>query len=269
MRYQEFGKVVLLAMAVAASAMALDLWGAGVGIAAEERQRPAFEAAVTYFYKSPSPESVAKILVDFNASPLSANAGAQPPMIGFLAAVFQRFPDQIDKMIPAGLSPATTWVTGVALHLAGQDARAKPLFQHLAANGAPAPDFDRIPSSLDAVAASGSTEFDLLWGASFATGDRRYCSKILARFAALANVDGNAEDMVAIVKAISAGAQKGDSKWLVDKRGAEKARELAIVSSALWSLHSNARQHDFVRAVVNDYIQAHPKEPASKALLAL
>jgi hypothetical protein len=237
--------------------------------AAEEQSKPAFEIAVTYFYKNPKPELVATILSGFNASPLSTKPNAQPSMIGFLAGSFQRFPEDIDKMIPSGLSPAATWVTAVALHLAGKDSTAKPLFDRLVANGARLPNLGLFPTNLDAVVASGAADFDLLWGASFATGDPRYCSKILTRFAAVADVEGNAEDMVAIVKATNRGLHKDDLKWVVDKHGTEKARELIIVSSALWSLHSNAQQHDFVRAAVENYIRAHPGEPASRALLAL
>jgi hypothetical protein len=105
-----------------------------------------------------------------------------------------------------------------------------------------------------------------MWGASFASGDPRYCSRILDRFASVANVDGNADDMVRIAWSYGTGA---DVRWVVEKRGPDKAHELISQSSALWALDSNARQHEFVRDAVGKYINAHPGEPASKALLAL
>jgi hypothetical protein len=90
--------------------------------------------------------------------------------------------------------------------------------------------------------------------------------KILDHFAAVANVDGSAEDMVAIARVYGTGT---DMHWVVEKRGVDKARELIIQSSALWALYSNAQQHEFVRSAVGNYISSHPEEPASKALMAL
>jgi hypothetical protein len=98
-----------------------------------------------------------------------------------------------------------------------------------------------VPRNLDAVPAKGSGDFHLLWGASFATGDPRYCLKILQQ---VATVD----------------------PWIVEKRGNDKARELSEVAVGIWSLNSNARQHQFVRRTIDDYIAAHPTEPVSKLL---
>jgi tetratricopeptide (TPR) repeat protein len=123
-----------------------------------------------------------------------------------------------------------------------------------------------VPASLDAVVATGPREFDLLWGASFASGDPRYCLKILDHFVGVANVDGNAEDMITIARNIGTGA---DLHWVVAKRGADKGGALIAQSTALWALNSNAHQHEFVRNAVGQYIAQHPGEPASKALIAL
>jgi tetratricopeptide (TPR) repeat protein len=169
-------------------------------------------------------------------------------------------------MIPQGLSATLQGNLATSLKLAGQDARAQSLADHLKTSGAPAPDLRYVPSSLDAVAASGPNEFDLLWGASFASGDPRYTLKILDHFAAIANVDGNAEDMVTIARTFGTGADIG---WLKKKRGAQKAGDLIAQSTALWALNSNARQHEFIRNAVGKYITTRPEEPASKALIAL
>jgi hypothetical protein len=236
---------------------------------AEAQPMPSYGAAVTYFYKNPKPERVAEILAAFNTSPQSANPRDQPAMEGFLAGAFQRFPNSIGTMIPPGLLPASTWVTAVALHLAGDDSEAKPLFDRLVANGAPPPNFELLPRSLDSLVPKGAADFDVLWGASFATGDPRYCSKILAGFASVADTGGNAPVMVMIIKFYFSGPHQGSLKWLFDKYGTQNAMELIIWSSALWSLHSNAQQHAFVRTMVDNYIKAHPGQPAAAALLAL
>jgi len=224
------------------------------------------EADFTYFYKNPSPARLSQLMAYFNTLAQSGKPFVQPPMIGFLAAAFQKYPGDVDNLISADLSLPMLEIVEYSLRLAGQHAKARSIIDRLKSRGAAAPDFTDVPSSLDAMAATGPTEFDMLWGASFASGDPRYCSKILARFAHIANVDGNADDILAIAKAAETGA---DSHWVVDKRGVEKARELSNIATALWALNSNAKQHEFVRKVVGDYIQAHPTEPASKTLIAL
>lgn len=224
------------------------------------------DADITYFYKNPSPARLSQLMAYFNTLAQSGKAFAQPPMIGFLAAAFQKYPGDVDSLISAELSLPMLEIVGYSLQLAGQDAKARSIADRVTSRGAALPDFTRASSSLDAMLATGPTEFDMLWGASFATGDPRYCSKILARFAGMTNVDGNADDILAIAKAAGTDA---DMHWVVDKRGAEKARELSIIASALSALNSNAQQHEFVRNVVGDYVQAHPTEPASKTLLAL
>jgi len=237
MHYQTLAKALSLALALITAAASLHERTPGMASAHAQDANATSEADITYFYRNPSVERVARIVSYLNTSALLDKPSAEPATIGFLAAAFDRYPKNIDAMIPQGLSARTQGVIALSLRLAGQE-----------------------------TTATGPNEFDMLWGASFATGDPRYASRILARFAAIANVDGNAEDMLTIARSFGAGA---DLHWVTDKHGADQARELIIGSSALWALQSNAEQHDFVRALVNDYIRAHPAEPAAKALLTL
>jgi tetratricopeptide (TPR) repeat protein len=258
-------KTVPLAIALAAALAAFHSPITIIQAAFGENVTAASEADMTFFYKDPSPDRVARLLVYFDTltRPDKPNV---PPIVGFMAVAFQRYPSDIDKMIPEGLSATMQGNIATSLKLAGQDSKAQSLADHLKTSGAPAPDLRYVPSSLDAVAASGPSEFDLFWGASFASGDPRYASKILEHFAAVANADGNAEDMVTVARTFGNGA---DMSWLVKKRGAQKAGELIAQSTALWALNSNAQQHEFVRNAVEKYIAAHPEESASKALIAL
>jgi hypothetical protein len=253
--------LMVLAIGSAAYSRSTPIPAASIGDAT-----PASEADVTYFYKNPSPERLAKIMVFLNTLSLPDKWSAQAPTIGFLAAAFQRYPTDIEKMIPAGLSPTMQGIIATSLRLAGQDAKAQSLAGRLRAAGAAAPDLRYVPESLDAVVVVGPSEFDLLWGASFASGDPRYCSKILDHLAGVANVDGNAEDMVNIARSYGPGA---DLRWVVQKRGADKGGQLIAQSTALWALYSNSLQHEFIRSAVAQYIAMHPAEPVSKALVAL
>ena len=66
-----------------------------------EQARANLDTDIAFFYKQPSPERVAQILTNFNKSTLVEKPSAHPPMIGFLAAASQKYPNDIDKMIPA------------------------------------------------------------------------------------------------------------------------------------------------------------------------
>ena len=224
------------------------------------------EADLTYFYKAPSPERAARLITYFDSLRAAEKEGTRPPLMGFFAAVFQQYPADIDKIIPESISPQMSGLLAVSLRLGGQQAKAQSRVATLKSKNDEAPDLARIPSSLDAVEAVGPNEFDLLWGASFASGDPRYCSKILARFATTANVGDNADDLVRLARNRESGS---DQQWVVEKRGRDNARELIIMSTALWALRSNAQQHVFVRQVLQQYVTAHPSEPATKAIVSL
>lgn len=161
---------------------------------------PVSEADLTYFYKMPSPELAARLVAHFDALRTAENPGARPPLIGFFAAAFQRYPADLDRMIPGSLSPQMSDLLAVSLRLAGQQARAQALVEKLEAQDVGVTDPASTPSSLEAIEPAGPSEWDLLWGASFATGDPRFCSKILKRFAATANIGANADDLVHLVR---------------------------------------------------------------------
>jgi tetratricopeptide (TPR) repeat protein len=224
------------------------------------------EADLTYFYKAPSPGRAARLVTYFDSLRSAEKEGARPPLMGFFAAVFQHYPADIDKIIPESISPQMSGLLAVSLRLAGQQAKAQSRVATLKSKNDEAPDLASIPSSLDAVQAVGPSEFDLLWGASFASGDPRYCSKILARFVDTANAGDNADDLVRLARNRESGS---DQQWIVEKRGRDNARELIIVSTALWALRSNAQQHAFVRQVLQQYVAVHPSEPATKAIVTL
>jgi tetratricopeptide (TPR) repeat protein len=259
-------KAIVLTASLIAAAAAMISFDAAVSPVRAEQAVAVSESDITYFYKNPSPARLSQLMAYFNTLAQSGKPFAQPPVIGFLAAAFQKYPADIDTLIPADLSLPMLEIVEYSLRLAGQNAKARLIAERLKSRGAAAPDFTQVPASLDAVAAAGPNEFDMLWGASFATGDPRYCLKILAQFAAVANADGNADDILTIARTAGTDA---DLHWVADKYGVDKARELSIMSSALWSLNSNAQQHEFVRKALGDYIQAHPNEPVSKVLIAM
>jgi hypothetical protein len=224
-----------------------------------------FGAHLTHFYKQPSAAKAAAFLAGFNRSDNIGKANAHSSVIGFLAVVFRAYPNDIDAIMPGDPAPRLLATAAIALKLAGQDDRARAMAERASDAGLNV-HLDNVPARLDALQVRGPLEFDVLWGATFATGDFRYGQKILARYAEVANVDGNADDMLAIVKAR---IDNTDLRPLAATRGEDKMRELVIAASALWSLASNAEQHDFVRAAVDAYVKANAATPAAKTLVAL
>ena len=250
--------LVALAMWVAASCAIAPAWGdEATGLA---------ELDLTSFYQAPSPARRQRLLMHLDALRVAEKRNSQPLLIGFFAGGLLRYPAALDQMIPGALSPQMSGLLAVSLQLAGQQAKAQSLVATLKSRDAIVPDLARTPSRLDAVQAVGPADFDLLWGASFATGDPRYSSRILARLAGIANAGDTADDLVHLVRNTENGE---DQQWIVAKRGRDGADELLSASTALWSLHSNALRHAFVRDVVNHYVTAHPDEQAAKALTAL
>ena len=237
-----------------------------IGVAHGQEATQATEDDMVFFYRNPSADRFAQLLVFFDQLARDGKGNAEPPMIGFMAAAFEWHPDYMGCITSVNLSPRMRGVVAIALRLAGQDAKARALTEELQTSGNPVPNLAQFPSTLEAVEPLGPSEFDLLWGASSATADPRYCSKILWHFVEFSNRGDNAPDMVAIASKYGTTA---DMHWVVAKRGAGKARELLTESSALWALDSNARQHEFVRKVVQDYIRRHAEEPAARALVAM
>jgi hypothetical protein len=203
-----------------------------------------------YFYKTPSTEAATKIVKAFGKPPYIGNTGSYPPLTGFLAAVFLKYPDNIDTIVAAEVDPRGLWSTAIALRLAGQEKKAEAISARMQAAELKPPALDKLPMSLEMVQAQTPSDFDVLWGASFATGDPRYCLKILEAFRSYANKDNNAGVLVVIEREIEKGS-KGDLRWVRQKWGDAKTIELIYMATALWALRSNGAQHEFVDRAIS------------------
>lgn len=110
---------------------------------------------------------------------------------------------------------------------------------------------------------------DMLWGASFATGDPQYAKRILDFYAPVADRGTiDVDDLVGVVKAIKSGDMR-NVPALRSKYGDEKVVELVFAATALWGLNMNAGPHPFVRKLMHSYVAANPSEPAARGLITL
>ncbi len=231
---------------------------------------PAHEL-LTYFYKDPRPERLVGFFEKFTSSTPPGKWDAYPPVAGFFAIVFRSHPAWTERLVPARLDPKTADTVSAALRLsnrvgseslqarireAGSDERLK--FE-----------FAALPTRLEDLRITLPTHLDLLWGASFASGDGRYANIIADFFARTAN----RSDAIAIDVLKTAVAQMGGPKEIIGqlrgKYGDAPAREIIYAAVALWALQSNARQHPFVDQVVVKYTADHPGTPATKVLSAM
>jgi hypothetical protein len=80
--------VILLALGIASAFIGSTY----VLAASPDEAATASGADMTFFYKNPSPERVAKLVVFFNTVNQPDKPSVRPPTIGFLAAAFQEYP---------------------------------------------------------------------------------------------------------------------------------------------------------------------------------
>ena len=135
----------------AAVALLTVVMGLVTGVVSAWADEPAAvsEADLTYFYKNPSPTLAARLITYLDVLGAAEKPASRPPLMGFFAGVFQRYPAVIDAMIPASVSAPMMELLAVSLRLAGQQARAESMIGKLKARDAVVPDLTAVPSNLD------------------------------------------------------------------------------------------------------------------------
>lgn len=221
----------------------------------------ALQDRITYFYRNPDLGSVPDILRGLDEEGLLAGRGnIFFPTGAFLAPLFERHPERIDALIAGPFSRNVQTVIGVGLALAGMTEKA---VEYARRNGWPAEKIDAVKQAygnlLEARISEGR-ELDMLWSASFATGDKRYPARIIDVIAEnLASGKFQAQDIAYLGDPVN--LRKSDNAELARIAGRYKDQdleELMMNGSAIWSLGSNAKQHAFVMEAVQERIAAAP-----------
>ena len=233
----------------------------------EARESPATQlnvrelgSALSHYYEKPF--DIAEFLVKWEQS----GAPARDGVMGFLAGVFATKPDEIAKVTAAtNLGPTAQTAVVQGLRLADRYAEASG-----AASG-----WGWSKSQIEAITparplrqttAEYPRTFDVLWAASFATGDAAYVRPIFNYYTSVAAQDGiDAQDIVTIVVARRS-ANKEAVQAIAKKYPRETFQKVVFASTALWSLESNARQHKFVAAALDQYLKAEPNSPVAKGV---
>jgi hypothetical protein len=225
------------------------------------------EDLLVSFYNDPRPDRLVGYLSTFGKT--SRNWDAYPALVGFFAVVFRTHPDWIDRLLPTECTSNIPEAIAAALRLAGQAAIPASVQTCLSATASDPrlkAELAGLPSRLEDLRILKPTHLDILWGASFASGEARYPLMITEYFAQTAN----RSEPIAIDVAMTAIAFSGGPKDIISqlrgKYGDALAREIIFAATALWALRSNAQRHTFVDKVVAAYIDGHPGTYATEAL---
>jgi len=187
-------------------------------------------------------------------------------MIGFLAGLFTKHPDKIATAIKTPLELNTQVFIVAGLRLANRTHEAKAAGQQWGWSSEQIASITPVePLATKKVATAG--HFDVMWAASFATGDATYVRPIYEFFADFASQPGvDVRDAITMVMVKHGIINRDAVKDLAKKYPQETFVRIAHASSALWSLESNARQHKFVAAALEQYAKQQPQNAAIKAI---
>lgn len=221
---------------------------------------------ISHFYSAPALDRVPAFVRQSEAAGVFKNRRNRPPVIGFLAGLFVKYPDRMD-WIGGQFEITTQTAVAAALMLSGHADRATQV-----ADDGEWPAKVRgwlagVPTSLMDMPIRTPSDLDILWGASFATGDPAYPRRIAKFFAGIAESGSFPIDELILVSRFRRAPKFQDYLvTLKDKYGRDSFIRLVDGATALWALGSNAKQHDFVNTMVEAEIAAAPASETAYAL---
>lgn len=244
-------------------------------VAAQQPRAPSpTDELLLFFYKDPRPERLVGLLDNYESSlppsmPDSQRWQAYPPAVGLLAVVFRKHPDQIEQLIPAKMSPRVADALAAALLLSGNQALAKklqPKFDQAGSDATLKAQLAGLPPRLENIQIQIPTHLDILWGASFASGDGAFVLMILDYLAQTANVSEAVAIDVAMTMSGMFGGRKETLMELRKKYGDSGFVRLVYAATALWALNANGFRHEFVEQAIAKYAAGHAGTPTGKLL---
>jgi hypothetical protein len=226
---------------------------------------------LTFFYLDPKPERLVGFLDGYAQSP--QDWAAYPPMVGFFAVVFRKFPDWTERLAPRAFDGKTAVTVAYAYKLSSLPPMPAALHDRLFAtqpDGRLQAEFPALPMRVEDLQIKTPTDLDVMWGAFGGSGDERYVRKILGFLAA--TIDASHEmgiDVTKLTMAFLTHTQQEISQELRPKYDDTQLRRLVYASTAQWALMSNAQQHPSVRQIIDAYSAEHPGSETTQSLAAL
>ncbi|MEA2861820.1 MAG: hypothetical protein QOC72_3859 [Methylobacteriaceae bacterium] len=224
--------------------------------------------ALNTFYKATKKPDVGDLIARWERLASTDQPPALPPMLGFLAAYFEKNPAQADRVANHPFARKGQTVVLISLEAAGNDAAARRAAGKWHWSDADAAKLGEI-KPLAQLLPETPSDLDTLWGAAFATGDPAYVRKIYDFYGAVAN-DPKVEfaDIVLVIQARR--NNKMDSlRGIGERYSPEMAQKIVFAASAIWSLMANATAHPFVKAELDRFEKEAAGTNAVKAMVAL
>src|SRR3954451_15473367 len=161
----------------------------------------AVSTALNTFYKAAKKPDVGDLLARWERLAATDQPPALPPMLGFLAAYFEKNPAQVDRVTNHAFGRKGQTIVLISLEAAGNDAATRPTAGKWHWKEAEVAKLGEI-KPLASLVPQGPSDLDTLWGAAFSTGDPVYVRKIYDFYAAVAN-DPKVEfgDIVLVIQA--------------------------------------------------------------------
>lgn len=239
------------------------------------------------YYRAANPELLVPVLRSYISSGDLKNFGALPPVCAFVSRIFAQFPQRIPAWVKA-LEPMPAFARDNLLLVALEwtDCReARDAASILERDGAVLPaglplvNLDASSLSTDFVITSAS-HIDMLWGAFWATGDRRYVEKIIAItpwakegvapqvLSSRSMVEKSKDNsLLAQIEREFLGQDNEEREDVLKAQEEAKSRiamtKRVLGETAIWSLSANARKHSLVRSICRDAMKANSMYAAS------
>src|SRR5438270_7468263 len=146
----------------------------------------AVSAALNTFYKAAKKPDVGDLIARWERLAATDQPPALPPMLGFLAAYFEKNPAQADRVANHPFGRKGQTVVLISLEAAGNDAAARRVAGKWRWDEAEVAKLAAI-KPLGELVPENPSDLDTLWGAAFSTGDPVYVRKIYDFYAKVAN----------------------------------------------------------------------------------
>jgi hypothetical protein len=228
----------------------------------------AVASAMNTFYRTAKKPDMGSLIARWERLPGSDQPAALPPMIGFLAAYFERNADQIDRVANRPLARKGQTIVLIALEGAGNDPAARRVASKWHWADADVAKLAAI-KPLGELVPEAPSDVDTLWGAAFSTGDPVYVRRIYDFYAKITN-DPKVEfgDIVRVIE--SRRGNKPDAlRGIGERYSPEMAQKIVLAAAAVWSLMANAALHPFVKAELDRIEKEGAATNAVKAMVAL
>ena len=218
-------------------------------------QAASFDQVMSNYYRSPDPAQIQDVLAELNASRvLETKKSTISPAIGFFAALFKRHPDHVETWISGSYRPRMQHVIAAALNLAGARDEARAYARSHGFYDAVAINFEKN-IKLEEMGLRSSSDLDAMWGASFASGEDVYVRRIFDMLEReLASGRYSEDDVIQALDVMEGRGNKAELEAMYKKYGRSGFVNVIMMTSAAWSIRSNAKQHEFIAVAVQDQI---------------